>query len=214
MSGNSLGMLAVRRIVGADAGEKTMKSGQPDRRILRSRKALMDAFVDLLLTQGYDAVSVERIAERANVGRSTFYTHYAGKEDILRESLARPSSHLVGMVGGEVVPESLIPLLRHFEEQRKVNRVFFEEPVRALWVRCLADAISPRLAALSRTARARPLLPLPLAARQIAEAQIALIAGCLSGPSSVKLDAMAEALVAVTNATRAALLRIAPSAVP
>lgn len=35
---------------------------------------------------GFDAMSVEDLAAEANVGRSTFYAHYAGKQDFLIES--------------------------------------------------------------------------------------------------------------------------------
>ncbi len=76
-----------------------MKTKKPDRRSERSRAALMKAFIDLVLSEGYESVTVERIAERANIGRSTFYMHYKGKEDILKQSITRPSSHLAIIVG-------------------------------------------------------------------------------------------------------------------
>ena len=56
-----------------------------DRRILRSKKALRDALVELIQEKGYDAVSVEEITQRANVGRATFYLHYKDKEELLLE---------------------------------------------------------------------------------------------------------------------------------
>jgi AcrR family transcriptional regulator len=36
----------------------------------------------------YDAISTEEIAERANVGRATFYLHYKDKEDLLLEEFS------------------------------------------------------------------------------------------------------------------------------
>ena len=101
-----------------------MAARKPDRRTERSRAALMSAFVEILLGEGYEALTVERVAERANVGRSTFYMHYTGKEDILRQSLTRPSSHLAVLVGRDVEPAALIAILEHFREQKKLNRVF------------------------------------------------------------------------------------------
>jgi AcrR family transcriptional regulator len=56
-----------------------------DRRILKSKKALRDALVELIQEKGYDAVSVEEITQRANVGRATFYLHYKDKEELLLE---------------------------------------------------------------------------------------------------------------------------------
>jgi AcrR family transcriptional regulator len=191
-----------------------MNAAKTDRRTDRTRALLMTAFVDLVLSDGYDAVTVEHIAERANVGRSTFYLHYTGKEAILKQSLTRPSSFLAILVGHDASPEMLIGILNHFSEQRKTNRVFFTWPVRPIWVRCLAEMIEPRLALVVRHTRARPALPLPLIALQIAEAQIGLIVGWITGKPGVKPDAVAEALIAATRASVAALLRVPGDVAP
>jgi AcrR family transcriptional regulator len=180
---------------------------KPDRRTERTRAALMHSFVELVLTEGYEALTVDAMAARANVGRSTFYMHYRSKEDILRQSILRPSSALAAIVGSDASHERLVPLLHHFFEQRRRNQAFFQGRVRAVWIRCLAELIAPRLAALSRRARSRPILPLPLAAQQIAEAQIALIVNWIGARPVTKPDAIAEALAACTHAAVAALLR-------
>lgn len=187
---------------------------KPDRRTERSRSALMSAFVEILLREGYEAVTVERVAERANVGRSTFYMHYAGKEDILKKSMMRPSSHLAILVGHDLAPAALVPILEHFREQKKMNRIFFNWPIRPIWVKCLAEMIEPRLASVARHARARPILPLPLVALEIAEAQIALVAHWLLGNVAAKPEAVAEALIAATRAMLVSQLRLKPDASP
>lgn len=185
---------------------------KPDRRTERTRAALMSAFVNLLLNEGYDAVTVERVAERANVGRSTFYMHYKSKDDILRQSLTRPSSILAVVVGYDLPQEVLVKQLEHFHAQKSRNQIFFSGPVRATWVKRLAELIEPRLVAIARHARARPILPLPLVALQIAEAQIALVANWLGARAPVKVEAVAEGLAAATRALLAGLLRCAPGA--
>lgn len=58
-----------------------------DRRALRTRNALLNALLTLILRKGYDSVSISDIVEAANVGRSTFYTHFTGKEDLLRSGM-------------------------------------------------------------------------------------------------------------------------------
>jgi AcrR family transcriptional regulator len=40
-----------------------------------------------MLQKGYEAIIVEDILERADVGRSTFYAHFADKEDVLRSGI-------------------------------------------------------------------------------------------------------------------------------
>jgi len=185
-----------------------MPPKKPDRRTARTRTALMSAFVELMLTRGFPDVSVEDIAARADVGRSTFYLHFRSKDDILKQSLTRPSGALAALVGQEVPIASVIAQLEHFYSQRKINRVFFAEPARAIWVRCLADLIEPRLAQLLRASRGtRPILALSLIATQIAETQIALIANWLTSRNTAKADAIADALIATTRANVEALLR-------
>jgi AcrR family transcriptional regulator len=55
-----------------------------DRRAARTRRALHDSLMSLILRKGYEAITVQDIIEEADVGRSTFYAHYTGKEDLLR----------------------------------------------------------------------------------------------------------------------------------
>jgi AcrR family transcriptional regulator len=54
-----------------------------DRRVRRTRQHLRDALVALILDRGWDRVSVQDVCERADVGRSTFYVHFADKEELL-----------------------------------------------------------------------------------------------------------------------------------
>jgi AcrR family transcriptional regulator len=184
-----------------------------DRRTERTRAALMTAFVEVLLTDGYETVTVERVAERANVGRSTFYMHYTGKEDILRHAMTRPSLPLASLVGRDITPAALLPQLEHFRGQRRRNGMFFAAPLRPVWVSCLAEMIEPRLAAVARHVRGRPVVPLALCSMQIAEAQIGLVAAWLGGRGSAKSEGVAEALVETTRAMVRALLRAGPDAI-
>lgn len=54
-----------------------------DRRVLRTRRSLRDALIALISERGWDRVSVQDICDRADVGRSTFYTHFTDKEELL-----------------------------------------------------------------------------------------------------------------------------------
>ena len=60
---------------------------KPDRRISRTRRLLKEALLSLVIEKGYDAITVEEVAARADVARATFYLHYKDKEDLLLESL-------------------------------------------------------------------------------------------------------------------------------
>ncbi len=57
-----------------------------DRRVRRTRDLLHRSLIALVLEKGYGRVTVQDILDRADVGRSTFYTHYQNKDDLLVES--------------------------------------------------------------------------------------------------------------------------------
>jgi AcrR family transcriptional regulator len=177
----------------------------PDRRVQRTRQALMSAFIELVLTRGYEAVTAGDISRKANVGRSTFYLHYASKAALLAESMRNPSGQMAACVGGNLRPQQLVPLLAHFWEQRTVNRTFFEDPIRSLWVKSLAALIEPRLAAKSSGIRLD--LPRSLVALVVAEMQIAMITQWLMCRSTVKTELIAATLVANTRAMLSAFSR-------
>src|SRR4051812_2411808 len=61
-----------------------------DRRIARTREALIGAFNHLVLNRRQRHIRVADIVAEANVGRSTFYEHYSSADDILLQALARP----------------------------------------------------------------------------------------------------------------------------
>lgn len=48
-----------------------------------TRDRLIEAAFELFASQGYDATTVEQIAARAGVGRTTFFRNFASKEDVL-----------------------------------------------------------------------------------------------------------------------------------
>jgi AcrR family transcriptional regulator len=177
-----------------------------DRRAERTRRALKSAFLELVLARGYAAVTVGDIIDQANVGRSTFYLHYSGKEALLQESLQGPCSGLAASVGGEVTSEMLTPLLVHFRDQWSINRVFFEHPLRALCVERLAALIERNLVRLrdtNRTAHTKALIPRPLMALLLAEMQIALITHWLAGAAPLEPHNLAQALLTSTHAVLA-----------
>lgn len=59
-----------------------MRNEAHDRRILRTRKALHEALIALIVEKGFEEVSVQDVIQRANVGRSTFYSHFKDTEDL------------------------------------------------------------------------------------------------------------------------------------
>lgn len=53
-----------------------------DARVRKTRDALGDALVDLMQEKPFDSITVQDVLDRANVGRSTFYSHFSDKDDL------------------------------------------------------------------------------------------------------------------------------------
>ena len=58
-----------------------------DRRVQKTRKLLHEAIGSLIREKPYDEIVVKEILDRANVGRSTFYTHFEGKDKLLASAI-------------------------------------------------------------------------------------------------------------------------------
>lgn len=56
----------------------------PDRRIVRSKRALRDALIALMEERGYEAFTVNDLCARADLNRGTFYNHFRDKEHLLQ----------------------------------------------------------------------------------------------------------------------------------
>jgi AcrR family transcriptional regulator len=64
---------------------KTQKRLDP--RVVRTRQMLRDALVSLIEEKGFDAITIQDIADRAGLNRATFYLHYRDKQELLVKSL-------------------------------------------------------------------------------------------------------------------------------
>lgn len=80
-----------QRDAASPAGRRQGMTGAPekvDRRIIRTRRALMDAFERLLAAKPMGAITVSALAQEAGVDRKTFYQHF-GTFDGLLDAIAQ-----------------------------------------------------------------------------------------------------------------------------
>lgn len=103
-----------------------------DRRVQRTRQLLRDSLMSLILEKGYDAITIQEITDRANLGRATFYLHYRDKEDLLVNSLEAIFDELKRLVekpdGALDLGASQPPVViafRHASENADLYRVIF-----------------------------------------------------------------------------------------
>lgn len=97
-----------------------MSHPKTDRRTRRTRRLLRDSLLALILEKGYDAVTIEEITERADLGRTTFYLHYKDKEDLLLKSIAAISDELLSQISDN--PPILL-VFQHAAENAALYRI-------------------------------------------------------------------------------------------
>jgi AcrR family transcriptional regulator len=58
-----------------------------DRRVVRTRRSILQAAREIMREKGFDAMTVQDIADRANVNRGTFYAHFADKYELVERMI-------------------------------------------------------------------------------------------------------------------------------
>lgn len=66
-----------------------MPGKKTDRRSNRTKRSLHTALVELVTEKRFDEITVQNVVDRANVGRSTFYTHFRDKDDLFQKDWER-----------------------------------------------------------------------------------------------------------------------------
>ena len=182
-----------------------MKPTLDPTRTERTRIALLSTFRDLMFAQGYDRISVQAIAAGAGVARSTFYEHFAGREDILRASMAQFFTVIADCVSSKSRPEHLGFVLDHLWQNRRLADVVFSGTPRVILAQSLGEMVEARLRNMHEGLPL--LLPYRLAAIQLAQAQLALVESWLRGRAYCKVVDMATALHHTSRASAQALAR-------
>ena len=84
------------------------------KRAKRTRKKLKDAALDAFSEKSIDAVTVEEITEKADVGKGTLYQHFDDKEEIVITLIEEAVGHLIKrMQAYDPVPKTLEDMLEH-----------------------------------------------------------------------------------------------------
>ncbi len=101
-----------------------------ERRRQQTRQRLIQAAVALLLEEGYDAMNIQAITDRADLGRGTFYIHFQDKEDsvwsaikdLMLELEQQAHRELAGRTPANVEYQGLLNIFRHAEKNRGLYR--------------------------------------------------------------------------------------------
>ena len=114
---------------------------------LTARRALLDAFAELVLSRRYQDLGVGRIAATAGVARSTFYYHFKAKDQLLIENRRPMLSALAQLAVAADITQDAEHWVAHVWEHRTRARRMFEGSTG----RKIADALALELQSLLKT---------------------------------------------------------------
>ncbi len=174
----------------------------------RTKSSLHNALIGLAREKPYPSIAVKEILDRANVGRSTFYTHFRDKDDLLESNI----HDILRSVSGERLPGSALervvafslPLLTHIDEHRRAagpqmkreGRLIMHQRMQSV----LTSLISEELARIVPGGR-KVQIPTDLIARHIASTFVLVLNWWVesnSGLAATEVDACFRDLVLPT----------------
>jgi len=169
------------------------------RRVARTKAAIEDAFVQLVLERGYDRVAVEDITDRADLARATFYAHYPNKEAVQFSVFNRLTEDLVQRIADQGGAWNVI----HRDAISAAYQQAADMP--DLYRACLSDARTRQahLSTLSRYAEQnfcdrltalgnQPRVPVPVMARAFVGAHVAILEAWLAGELDGDVEELAH----------------------
>ena len=84
-----------------------------ERKKLRTREALIDAAFELFQRKGFDATTVEEIAEAVDVSSRTFFRYFSSKEDVALTFQEEMRQAMTARLAARPADEPVVTALRH-----------------------------------------------------------------------------------------------------
>ena len=127
-----------------------------DRRQIKTRNAIFQAFTELLTRRRYAQITVQQIIDAANIGRSTFYSHFPTKEALMEALLTELFGHVFAGVGVHCPIPEFTPqgngyraytthILYHISNQREAFMRLLRSDSRDIFLRYLKEHLKLQL---------------------------------------------------------------------
>jgi AcrR family transcriptional regulator len=177
-----------------------MSINQSDLRVIKTKRGLREAFIHLLLEKGYDAISIQDIATKAEAARITFYRHYKNKEELLLDCLNVVYEELVErvkQVSSEEIQQEHLPLMvfyEHVQEKEKLYQILFSSQGAQFLVKRLKELIAQRtrIRIEENIPKEQLLVPIEIIANHIGSALIGLVVWWLENDKPYPPEYMAR----------------------
>lgn len=150
---------------------------QTDLRIRRTRRLLTQALIELTAELPFEAVTVRTLTERAEVGYTTFFRHYASIEDLLRAAVDDLLAELIALLPpltGNAPQHAAALIFQHVREHPGLYRLLLST-THSLDVRAQIVEIGARELLQTYEARQEARVPLDIAATHLIQSFLNLI---------------------------------------
>lgn len=180
-----------------------------DPRVIRTRKLLREALVELIVERGFEALIVKDVTDRATLNHATFYLHYSNLKDLLNHTLKTMLEELASGIppaspetAGDInAPIQISTLLfRHFATHAAFYKVILgSEGVASFSVDLrdyLADTLYQRMNSLQATEEVR--VSPQFAAQFLASAYTGMIQWWLENDEVLSPEHLAQQFITLT----------------
>jgi len=177
-----------------------------DRRTQRTRHNLTHAMVDLVTEKRFDDITVQNLIDRADIGRSTFYTHFRDKEDLFQKNWDGFLDFCVEQIVWEKVGKgSFFPVLFLFDHLKDVQPFYrglvLSRKSEGL-VKTGTEYLSQKIGnGLKANLKYHPSIPIPILANYLATELFALLKWWLDQGMPHSPERMDQIFHALVNPT-------------
>lgn len=84
------------------------KTKKEDLRVIRTKKLIFTAFINLIQEKDYNSITVQDISDRAMINRSTFYSHFKDKQDVLDQVFSYALTPMFQNIESDILEEGCI----------------------------------------------------------------------------------------------------------
>lgn len=172
-----------------------------DRRVQRTRKLIIETFMELLRDKGFEKITVNDIAYRADINRGTVYLHFLDKYDILEKCIDIYVEELLSQCSGDeeihLRYDAMGKVFSYLEEHIDIYKLLHENDKYGMFRKKLTNAL------LSQVEIAMALMPKEIAtSREIASqflvnGLLGVIEWWISSDMSCSADDVTERLLTI-----------------
>lgn len=123
--------------------------GAMDRRVIKTRKQIVSAFLKLLKEKGFDKITIQDIADEADINRGTVYLHFEDKYDLMDFCIDSYVDEMFTACSGsseiKIKRESFMMLFDYLGENRELYKLLLENDKNSVFLKRMETAVEQQV---------------------------------------------------------------------